>query len=68
MTNTDINNFQKNLHPLFNEVLNSNEPLNIITPTGNAILLSESEYNNLIETLYFYDIPKMKEKANEIKK
>ena len=42
-----------------------NEPLSIISKTGNAVVLSEEEYNSLVETLYLNSIPGMKEKLVE---
>ena len=52
MTNTNITNFRKDIYY---------EPINISTKNGNAIVLSEADYNNLIETLYISSIPKLKE-------
>ena len=39
-----------------------NEPLNITTKDGNAVMISEEEYLGLIETLYLNSVPGMKEK------
>ena len=39
-----------------------NEPINITTKDGNAMLISEEEYLGLIETLYLASTPGMKEK------
>ena len=39
-----------------------NEPVNITTKSGNAVLISEEEYNSLIETVYLSSIKGMKEK------
>ena len=39
-----------------------NEPVNITTKDGNAMLISEEEYLGLIETLYLASTPGMKEK------
>ena len=38
-----------------------NEPSDTSTKNGNAIVLSEEDYNNLMETLYIESIPGMKE-------
>lgn len=41
------------------------EPINISTKDGNAIVISEEDYNGLMETLYLSGIPAMKEKIIE---
>lgn len=51
MTNTNITNFRKDIYNLLEQTIKYNEPLNISTKNGNAILLSEEDYNNLIATL-----------------
>ena len=38
-----------------------NEPINVSTKNGNAIVLSEEDYNSLMETIYISSIPKLKE-------
>lgn len=61
MTNTNITNFRKDIYELLEQTIKYNEPINISTKNGNAIVLSEADYNNLIETLYISSIPKLKE-------
>ena len=61
MTNTNITNFRKDIYKLLENAIKYNEPINISTKDGNAIVLSEEDYNNLIETLYISSIPKLKE-------
>ena len=39
-----------------------NEPVNISTKDGNVVILSEEDYNGLMETVYLSSIPGMKEK------
>ena len=39
-----------------------NEPISIISRNGNAVIISEEEYNNLMETLYLTSIPGMRDK------
>lgn len=68
MTNIDINNFEKNIQGALNQAIVANDIVKISTPQGSAIIIAEEDYNNLIETLYFYDIPEMKNKVNEVKK
>ena len=61
MTNTNITNFRKDIYKLLENTIKYNEPINISTKDGNAIVLSEEDYNNLIETLYISSMPKLKE-------
>lgn len=61
MTNTNITNFRKDIYELLEQTIKFNEPINISTKNGNAIVLSEEDYNNLMETLYISAIPKLKE-------
>ena len=62
MINTNATNFRKQLFELLEQTIKFNEPVNINTKNGNAVLISESEYNSLMETLYLTSIPGMKEK------
>ncbi|HHU54002.1 MAG TPA: type II toxin-antitoxin system Phd/YefM family antitoxin [Clostridiaceae bacterium] len=61
MQYSNITNFRKNIYKLLEETLKYNEPLQISTKDGNAIVLSEDDYNGLIETLYLTSVPGMKE-------
>ena len=61
MTNTNITNFRKDIYKLLENAIRYNEPINISTKNGNAVVLSEEDYNNLIETLYISSMPKLKE-------
>ena len=54
-------NFKKDIYKLLENTIKYNEPINISTKDGNAIVLSEEDYNNLIETLYISSMPKLKE-------
>lgn len=65
MTNINITNFRKDIYELLEQTIKYNETINISTKNGNAVVLSEEDYNSLIETLYLSDIPKMKEKLIE---
>lgn len=62
MTNTNITNFRKDIYELLKQTIKFNEPVNISTKDGNAVLISEADYNGLMETLYLTSIPKMKDK------
>lgn len=61
MTNINVTNFRKEIYELLEQTIKYNEPINISTKNGNAIVLSEEDYNSLIETIYLSSIPGLKE-------
>ncbi len=65
MLNTNATNFRKNIFELLEQTIKYNEPINISTKNGNAIVISEEDYNGLMETLYLTSVPGMKEKIVE---
>ena len=65
MINTNATNFRKNMFNMLEKTIKYNEPINISTKDGNAALLSEEEYNGLMETLYLSSISGMKEEIIE---
>ena len=54
MLNTNITNFRKNIFSLLEQTIKYNEPVNISTKEGNAVIISEEEYNGLMETVYLF--------------
>lgn len=52
MFNTNITNFRKNIFGLLEQTIKFNEPINISTKDGNAVIISEEDYNGFMETLY----------------
>jgi len=62
MLNTNITNFRKNIFALLEQTIKYNEPVNISTKDGNAVVLSEEDYRGLMETLHLSSLPGMKEK------
>ncbi len=65
MTNTNITNFRKNIFEMLSQAIRWGEPLNISTKDGNAVVLSEEEYNGLLETVYVNSNPPLKAKIVE---
>lgn len=61
MTNTNITNFRKNIYGMLEQTIKYNEPVNVSTKDGNAVILSEEDYNGLMETLYLSSVPQLKE-------
>ena len=50
---------------MLEETIKYNEPVNISTKDGNAVILSEEDYNGLMETLYLYSSPATREQIIE---
>ena len=57
MRNVNISNFRREIFTYINQAIEFNEPINISAKTGNAVVLSEQEYNGLVETLYLLGNP-----------
>ncbi|MCM1367566.1 MAG: type II toxin-antitoxin system Phd/YefM family antitoxin [Roseburia sp.] len=62
---TTANKFIKNAGAYLNDVLSGEQNVTVATENGNAVLLSEEEYNSLKETLYLLSVPGMREKLLE---
>ena len=52
MTNVNITNFRKNVFGFIEQVVEFNDVVNVATKNGNAVILSEEDYNSLMETMY----------------
>lgn len=52
--------FRENLFDLLEQTIQFNEPVHISTKAGNAVLISEKDYNSLTETLQLSLIPETK--------
>jgi len=60
-----ITNFRKNIYNILSQAIKFNEPVFINTKDGNAVVLSEEDYNGLIETLYLSTNPEVKKSIIE---
>lgn len=65
MMNINITNARAELFKLASSCIKYNNVVNINTKEGNVIMLSEEDYNNLIETLYLAGIPNLLESIVE---
>jgi len=61
LVNQDNNKIEKFL----NQAIEKNQPILLKGETGNAVLISESEWNAIQETLYLSSIPNMIESIKE---
>ena len=62
MLNTSATNFRKNLFSMLNTTIKYNEPINISTRDGNAVVLSQEDYEGLMATVELSADPQMKQK------
>lgn len=65
MSTHPINEAEKNLRQLINEVVESHQPVIIINEDHNAVLLSEEDWSSIQETLYLPAVPDMRESIKE---
>ena len=65
MQNTNITPARAELFKLASSCIKYNNVININTKDGNVIMLSEEDYNSLLETLYPAGIPGMYESIIE---
>ena len=61
MRNVNISNFRKDIFTYVNQALEYNEPINVSAKNGNIVVMSEEEYNGMIETLHLLSVPGMRE-------
>ncbi len=65
MATTNITELRKNLFNAIDSVIKFNEPIQVTTKSGNAVLLSEEDYNALLETVYLMSQPGLVTKIKE---
>jgi PHD/YefM family antitoxin component YafN of YafNO toxin-antitoxin module len=68
MTSTTITKARSDLFNLIGNVVNLNDVLKISTKDGNAVVMSEEDYNSLMETLYLCNQPGVVESVLEERK
>lgn len=51
-TNTNATNFRQNVFNYLNQAILYNDVVHVNTKNGNAVVLSEEDYRNMLETLY----------------
>jgi prevent-host-death family protein len=59
---------RKNLFGTIEDVVAYNEPVTITSKSGNVVMISESDYNALMETVYLMSNPSFMEGYKEAKK
>lgn len=61
MTNTNITNLREHLFEYINQAVEYNDVINVNAKNGNAVILSEEDYNAMMETLYLLGNPQTKQ-------
>ncbi len=51
MINTNATSFRQNLFGMLSNAIKYNETINVSTKDGNAVIISEEEYNGMLATL-----------------
>jgi len=62
MTNINVTSLRKNLFNVLDNTIKFNEAVNVSTKEGNAIIISEEEYNGLLATLELCSNVELKDK------
>ncbi|MGF6375374.1 antitoxin YefM [Clostridiales Family XIII bacterium PM5-7] len=57
MINTNSTQLRKDLFNTLEQAVKYNEPINVMTKNGNAIIISEADYNSMMETIYLHSVP-----------
>lgn len=65
MTTISSIEFMEQVNGVLKQAIKHNKTVHINTDEGNAVLLSEDDYNELLETLYLYNIPIIRESVDE---
>jgi antitoxin YefM len=60
-----VNEAERQLQDLIDSVSQSHQPIMIAGQRGNAVLLSETDWASVQETLYLLSIPGMRESIRE---
>ena len=68
MINTNISNARTALYKMASSCIKYNDVINISTKDGNVIMLSEDDYNSLLESLYLAGIKGVYEDIEEATK
>ncbi len=61
MEHINATNARKNLYTLIGNTNRDSVPVHISSPRGNAVLVSEDDWNAMQETLYLHSVPGLAE-------
>lgn len=57
MDRVSITNFRNNIFSYVNQAVRLGGVLSVSAPCGNVVMLSEDEYNSILETVYLMNSP-----------
>lgn len=62
---TNATELRKKLFETLNNVIEYNEPVMVNTKKGNAVIISQDDYNSMMETIYIMSQPKLVKNIKE---
>ena len=62
---TNVSLLRKDLFNSIDTVIEYNEPITVSSKKGNAVIISESDYNAMLETIYLSSQPGLLKKIKE---
>ena len=65
MSVTSVSVLRKNLFTSIDNVIEFNESITVSTKKGNAVIISEEDYNSMLETIYLVSQKGLVEKIKE---
>ena len=65
---TSVTALRKNLYKTIESVTQYDEAVTVTSKSGNVVILSESEYNSMVETLYLMSAPGVYDELMKAKK
>ncbi|MBV1915006.1 MAG: type II toxin-antitoxin system Phd/YefM family antitoxin [Pseudomonadales bacterium] len=65
MTILNVTEARSKLYTLIDETTETHEPIIITGKRGNAVLVSEEDWNSIAETLHLLSVPGMRESIKE---
>lgn len=65
MAVTNISVLRKNLFSSIDNIIEYNDSITVSTKKGNAVIISEAEYNAMLETIYLVSQKGLAEKIKE---
>ncbi|WAM33236.1 type II toxin-antitoxin system Phd/YefM family antitoxin [Caldicellulosiruptor morganii] len=68
MKTMPVTKVRQNIYKIIEQVRETSEPIQITSKKGNAILISEEDWNAIQETLYLLSIPNLKESISDADK
>ncbi|MDI3519850.1 MAG: antitoxin YefM [Caldanaerobacter sp.] len=68
MKTMPVTKVRQNIYKIIEQVRENSEPIQITSRKGNAILISEEDWNAIQETLYLLSIPNLRESITDADK